>query len=77
MLESSNLRSPPAKPGVYSREIIDSMTGKILVKKINVWSGRGGQELTRFWTFLGRTIPGYNEFAALESKYKRIGRGIQ
>ncbi len=63
--------------GISEDLIIDSMTGKILVKKANVWSGGDGQEFTRFWTSLGRTAPGDNEFVVLESKYERIGREVQ
>ena len=57
--------------------IVDISNNDILVKSINVLAGRPGYEFTRFWTNLGRTVPGFNEFYALERNYEAIGRKVK
>lgn len=63
--------------GISEESIVDSMNNEVLVRKISIWTGKPGKEITRFWTKIGRNNPSSKEFSQILSNYREIGRGKQ
>jgi hypothetical protein len=63
--------------GIAEELLIDSKNNEILVKKVSIWTGRPGEEITRFWTKIGPYMPNINEFGNFQDSFKKLGREIR
>jgi hypothetical protein len=70
-------KGPVVPVGISEELIIDSMNNKVLVRKVGIWTGRPGEEITRFWTKIGHVNPNSREFSARLSDYKQMGRQVK
>jgi hypothetical protein len=67
-------RSSVVPVGVSEDLIVDLKNNEILVRLVDVGSGRAQQYLTRFWTHFGPCLQDHKEFGRYWTAYKEMGR---
>jgi len=63
--------------GISEETIVDSINNKVLVRKVSIWTGRSGAEITRFWTKMEPYIPNIKEFGYYQDSFKKLGREVK
>ena len=60
--------------GISEELIVDSIENKVLVRSVSIWTGRPGEEFTRFWTKMEPYRPNVEEFGKYLAEFETLGR---